>query len=364
MIRRIDRYIVDLIIIFELLVILTTILYSIKTAMYFLGAVIVLSYLLGVSLFFYTKLNIFSDKKTLFFYLLSIVSSLLYSFYLRDDMKNTLIFISGIMLLYYFYKRGLDKVNIYLLLLSCCIIILVIMINSTAPSNYDKKYYFRSVWENANMAGIAVMSALFPVVIGIFYVKKKFIKLFLFLLSILGVYLLILTFNRGSLFSLIAFIMLLILNRKYYKLKNIIRILFLLAPIIILVLFINYIVFYGDIQILGKSIAQRPGWPLLFASILENPFITYKLPSGGLNLFIAGTIEFGVLGIIAYTLLLINMNPKWELYSKIQYWHIAYFAFLVIFIQQSFENTISDGAFGLYVYSYLLLGFANSNNGC
>ena len=54
------------------------------------------------------------------------------------------------------------------------------------------------------------------------------------------------------------------------------------------------------------------------------------------------------------------MKPRWELNSKIKYWHVAYLAFLVIFIQQSFENTISDGAFGIYVYSYALLGIANS----
>jgi len=359
--RRIERYIIDLIILLEAAVLASTVFISTSVAMFFLAIVIFFSFLLGFILFLYTPIYAPSNRKSLFFYLLTIISVLIYSISSRDDLKSTFIFISGIMLLYYLYTKGLDRKNINLLIICSVFLILIFLLTSNYSSNFDKRNYFTSVWENANMSGIAITSALLPIIIGVFFVKTKTFKIFLFLISFVGVYLLFLTFNRSSIMSLIVFAFLVFYNRNKYRFNNIYRILIIITPVIIVFFFINYIIFYGDVLFLGKSIAQRPGWPLLIASIIKNPLDTYRLTSGGLNLFIAGIIEFGIIGMIFYVLLVIYMKPKERPYTKIQYLQVAYFAFLALFIQQSFENTIIDGAFGIYIYSYMLLGIANSN---
>jgi len=53
------------------------------------------------------------------------------------------------------------------------------------------------------------------------------------------------------------------------------------------------------------------------------------------------------------------VKPRDNQFKNTKYRYIAYLAFISLFIQQSFENTFVDGAFGIYIYSYMLIGIAN-----
>jgi hypothetical protein len=358
--RGFDRYIIDFVIILQALVILTTLYISIDFAMNLLVIVVALSYLLSfflISMKMYKK----SDLKKQFLYLfLSIIAISIHAFFVNQEIKNPIIFISGLILIMYLNARGIDKRSFNILLFSSATILLAFLFQSSYTSNFDNKNFFRSVWENANMSGIAITSALFPILIGIFYKKKKIIRFYLILIALIGFYTLLLTFNRSSILSIIIFSFLVFYNKKEYRLNNLARSILILSPIIILLFFINYVIFYGDVLFLGKSIAQRPGWPILFASIINSPFEANRLPSGGLNFFIAGSIEYGIIGIILVFLFLISLKPNWNKQFISKYKYFSYLAFLSLFIQQSFENTFINGAFGIYIYSYLLIGIANS----
>jgi hypothetical protein len=356
--RSLDRYIIDLIIILESVVLLVTIFFSSKEAMPFLIVAVALSYTLMIFILqdiLYQRTN----KKSLLFLVFSILSIISYHLLFNTEPNKIIIFISGLILLVYFNYRGIDKKNFGILILMSCIMIGSILLQSNKWDNFDEKDYFRIAWENANMAGIAITSVLLPIFIGAIYAKEKLFKVILLIVFSGGLFSLALTFNRSSIFSLILLFLLYLYNRKEYRLPEIIRKLIVLSPIIILLIFINYIIFYGDILLFGKSIAQRPGWPILFAQFINSPLSLHNLESGGLNFFIASTIEYGLIGTVLIIFLYISVKPSDNQFKNIKYRYVAYLAFISLFVQQSFENTFVDGAFGIYIYSYMLLGIAN-----
>ncbi|MCF8070448.1 MAG: hypothetical protein K9L30_17850 [Desulfobacterales bacterium] len=362
--RGIVRYIVDIIIVLEALIIGMSYYVQSEITMFFLRIIAGLSVLLGVLQLFDPIFNFAEYRKTNLIYLFFIISTLTYAALYRNNIREALFFVSTVMFLYYVYCKGLDKISINLLL--CCNILLVIVhiVGAQRQDAFGEFYGKNSlvtVWENPNMAGIVITSTLFLLVAGIFYVKRRIIRLLFIILSLLSIILLLRTGNRGSMVSVIVLVIMLIINSKTYKDRKMATLLLILSPILITFVYVSMSsLFPADSVVFGKFLFTRPGWDLAVAEIIQDPTGTSKLFGGGLNIAIAGVIEYGILGMGSFFLLLVCMKPKCILENKLQYQQVAYLAFLSVFIQQAFESTLVNGAYGLYIHTYLLLGIANT----
>ena len=359
--RDIGKYLIDLIIILEAFVISTSYFFESKINMVMLGGVVGASYLLGVLLFFERTFHRKEYRLSNTLYILLIISSLVYSVFYRDNFKTILIFLSSIVFLYYLYIKGLDKRNINLLIFTSLLLVIIHLIGTNIEGAFNSSNDLVSVWDNSNMTGIVIMSTLLPLVPALFYVRKLKYKILIFIFFIISITLLISTFNRGSIIQAIVLIGLLIINFRRYKERRILRLLLILFPVFIVIVYINYFILFSPyITFLNKSLLVRPGWPVLLSIITQNPLHSYNLPSGGLNIALAGIIEIGIGGMILFLSLLLTLKPRWRYPEKLRYPQVAYLAFLTVFIQQGFENTLINCAYGLYIYAYLLLGIATS----
>lgn len=360
----IGTYTVGIIIVLESLVIGMLYYAQPEAAMWFLFVIAALSILLGLFPLLDPAFYSTGNRGTTVIYLCCIMSTLVYSALYRENIRDAVFFISTIMFMYYVYCKGLNNTSINLLL--CCNILLVIVhiIGAQRQDAFEEfcgRTTLVSVWGNPNMAGIAVTSTLLLLVTGIFYVRRSINRLLFIILSLLCIILLLYTCNRGSLLSVVMLIIMLIINSKSYKDRKMVRLLLILSPIIVGIVYVSVSsLFSSDMMFFGKSVLTRPGWELVITEIIRDPVGISKLPESGLNMAIAGMIEYGILGMGSFFLLLLWMKPKYAPENKLGYQQVAYLAFLCVFLQQAFENTLTNGAYGLYIHTYLLLGIANT----
>jgi hypothetical protein len=362
--RTIDRYIVDLIIILEAFFIFTSYFLTKSVTKYFLISIVVFSFILGISLILKSPILLKSEKKIFLAYYTLIISTILYSVFLRNSISSALIFLAGIVYLVFIYKRGLDKRNIYLLLICNLLLVVIHFYNIQAPEAYSNvSNTLVGAYENSNMTGIVISASIFILVTGLFIVKKKLNKLILLIFILVALYLLITTNNRGSILAIAVFLALVFYNWNKNKEIKKLRILILLFPVLFLFIYSGIIIsISSDISIFGKPFfsGRELEWKNLINKIISDPLNIYKLPMGGLNFIIAGLIEFGIISIALYGYIIFKASPQINYNSKTQFQQIAYLAFLCVFIQQTFESTIINGAYGVYIYSYSLLGIASS----
>ena len=104
-------------------------------------------------------------------------------------------------------------------------------------------------------------------------------------------------------------------------------------------------------------------WRSLFEYFINEPFSIHLLPTGGLNMFMATVVEFGILSFFSYISLLLAVKPFGGKVVSQKFRQVAYLAFLCVYVQQTFEATIVLGSYGVYIFSYLLLGVACSQDG-
>jgi len=220
-------------------------------------------------------------------------------------------------------------------------------------------------FQNPNMAGIVILSTVFILLAGVLYVKKRMMKWALGVLATASVYILWLTNNRGSIVSLVVFLFLFLVFRKQSRIPRVLSVVLILLPFLTILSY-NILSFYipeGTIFLDKPFDSGRISiWAGLIEEIEENPFDVHAMESGGLNIAIAGIIEFGFIGYLAFTAMLLAMNPPGNVPGRANYRQVAYLAFLCIFIQQSFENTLVLGSYGVYIFSYALLGIAFSKD--
>jgi hypothetical protein len=282
-------------------------------------------------------------------------------------MANYFYFLSGIILLNYLFHNGLDKKNLLLLYGCNAILILVHLFGSRKAQAFSEEQgnVLISSFNNSNMTGIIITSSLFILITSIFYHKKKYLKIASIILVIIGIYLLIQTNNRGSMLGLIVLFLLIIVSRGKSKSYNLYTKSILIFPIIFVFLILYlFNVLPTDIMINNKPLfsGRELEWQYIVYYMIENPFSTHTLPFSGLNYIIVGIIEYGIFAILFYILLLFNYRPNLINSGKINHKNVAYFAFVCIFIQQSFEATLITGSYGVYIFNYMLLGISQSND--
>jgi hypothetical protein len=361
--RKINRYIVDLIIIFESILLSLKYYYPIETLRYFHFGIIGLIFVIGILSVFKKDQKRLPRKQSLTFFFL-LTTSFIYCFLIRGNITQWTIFIASVIFLYYLFNHGIDEKTFKLLILVNAIISIIHLINYERRAIYSLELIEDLTYGNSNMTGIIITSSILILLIGLFYIKKRIYKILLLALIIGDLYLLSETANRGSILSLIVLFILIVYYRKSGQINRHIKRVLILFPIIFVWLYTGVLLtFSEDSIVFGKVLfsGRSEEWSYLISEIINNPFSTSEIPSGGLNFSIAGVIEIGIISFSLFIFLLLIMEPHFIKVKKIDFKHVAYLAFLCIFIQQTFESTLIEGVFGLYTYSYILLGISVSS---
>lgn len=217
------------------------------------------------------------------------------------------------------------------------ILALLILLN---PNSVVDNYYMRySLVTNEGitldpnyLVGIILPAIVFSLNRGLIYIKiKKIYSCIFFIITIMLLYVVLLSGSRGGFLGVAVSILLLIFNRLK-KDKNKI-------PIFILILSIFFI-FPKVIQFLPKQLSDRFSleslmgkvdnganrleiWEYAIEKILQHPILGYGVgstvsvlgvingaPRGAHNLFIALSLEFGILGTALFVLFLYSIYKK------------------------------------------------------
>lgn len=365
-IDKVNGAIINIIIVLESLLIGLSYYLPKESTKYLLFSIIGLSTYLGIISIRALLLRFPRVSKEFLLFLALIIFTLIYTGLIRHDLPIAILFISSVMLLVYLYHNGISISNITLLII-CNVALALLYIFEFYKTGGNSLYNqsFTRAYGNPNMAGIILYSTLVILITGVFFVRKRLHKIFLTILAFSSFYLLISTSNRGSLVAIIVFAALLIVYRNGSHISNLVRSVMVLFPLIFALVYIYLgLRMYSMGEFLQKPFfsGREIEWQNLIGYILKNPFSIQELPSGGLNLFLSGIIEYGFIAFGSYIILLFILKPNWNQTCRIDYKQVAYIAFLCVFIQQTFESTLISGSFGVYAYNYLLFGIACSKD--
>lgn len=258
--------------------------------------------------------------------------------------------------------------NLSIILLGVC------LFHSISPDNYD--YYGRLLlyFNNPNSTGVLMYTIFTFLLIGFVLTKRLFVKSIYIISIIASLVLLYLSGNRGSIVSaIIILIIFLIINKKVFINKTLYKIIcltFLLIPFLTVV----YIQFIfnsgiGKIELMGKDVfsGREIVWNNAISLISQSPLFGYGtegsinlLGTGMHNIYVGLLMRYGLIVLVPYFILIYKLLI--DSYNSINstVGRIALFGFLGVFIQQSFEETLISGSFGLYILQYSLLAIAYS----
>jgi len=367
--RPIERYLIDMIIVLEAMMIGMSYFQPAQVTIYYLFTSIGLCLLVGsmASVRFFGGVYKQKNHLAVLAYVLCIVATLFYGVVLRSTVIPSVVFVSSVMFLAYMYYAGLDSRNLRILIAANVPLAVLHLVKSLDSSAYNQypPHHLTLAYVNPNMAGIVIVSTVFILIVGVLYARTRLLKLALGVLTAACMYILCLTGNRASLLSLAAFLLLFLLYRRRAGVHWALRATLILMPILIVLLYRSLPSYIAEEALfLGKPFfsGRSAIWSGLVDAVVENPLSIHRLPTGGLNMCIAGLIEFGFLGFLAYMTLLLLMKPAWKPVGKLRYRQAGYLAFLCVFIQQSFESTLLLGSYGVYIFSYTLLGIACSKD--
>lgn len=362
--RSVSSVIIDLIIINAALMIFLSYYMSKEVTRYFLFAVMLLPffpYLIDL----YN--NAFKFNRILFF---TICIVMFHCLYVVRNVPNLIMFSTALMFIYYLQKHGLDKQNIWLLFLSSVVLSLQATINLTDKSTYYSFMHFeqadkifRLAFQNPNMAGIVLSNLAIIMIVSIFFFKNPWLKFCMLGIAILVVSLTVLTNNRGSIGTLLIFVLLLLIYRKGNSFPNFTKYVLLFSPFLIIIAsIIMFKLLPRDLVFLNKPFfsGRELLWQYTIETIISKPFLIRSYAVGSLNIVFNGIYVYGFFGMIGYFAYLGSLKFIHPHDKALSYQQVAYMGFFSLFFQQSFEATLIFGSFAIYILSYLLIGVANS----
>lgn len=354
--------VINLIIILESVLIGLSLIFPVEITKYLLFSIVGLSLYFGLISIHSLLSNFPKVSLVLLLYVIMIVATLIYTGFIRKSFPSAMIFISSVTLLLGLYNNGLGTGSVRLLMVCVLGVVLFGFIKLLSLNSINAAIrYLISSFGNPNMVGIILSALIMLEIVGIFFFQNRAAKLGFILLSAFTVYLLFQTRNRGSIVALGVLALLLVIYHNGQWVGKTTRGILILFPLLFALLYT------GLLQELpkGGEFLQKPffsgreiEWKYLLDHIFKDPLSINLLPSGGLNLFLNGIIDFGFIAFSIYIILLFLLKPDWNTSKKLDYKKVAYLSFLCVFIQQAFESTLITGSFGINVYSYLLFGIS------
>ena len=283
----------------------------------------------------------------------------------KANPANHLIFFTSVTLAIVLFRFGIDSVSWKLLKISALVASVWFIIQWRSGSGFDIMDRLILSFDNPNMTGIALCAP--AMVLVLMTAEEKHIVLRLIYGANLAVitYLVYLTNNRGSLITLVAFIVLAFLavkkNKPLRVTNKVVYVILKLMPILlILVYVVLYTVLPSDLELLGKPFfsGREYAWKIALERLVQNPFAHHSYEDGTLNLFLEGIRRYGIFSMVGYFWLVFTLRkPDLDKVSVRSY--LAYLGFHLFLFQQSFESTLITGSYSVYVWTYMLLGIAS-----
>jgi len=275
-------------------------------------------------------------------------------------------FISALFFMDILYKKGISKKSIRLLLIVFSILIFQALFETFISKSFNRSHQLTLCFKNPNMTSIVLSNISIIIMVGFFYFKNKLMKIMCLLLFIVGSILVYMTNNRGSIFTLIVFLLLILFYIKGKNINNYIRIILILSPVIIFIVYISLMqIIPPEYKLFGKPFfsGREIAWKYVLEQLMSSNFIL-DIKQTGLNSFLTGITFYGFFTVAIYYTYLFFMkvhivnNSKW-----INFKQVAYIGFYCTFIAQCFESTVFTGSYGVFIISYLLLGISSNKEG-
>lgn len=355
--RNIDIVLLDLIVFMSFMLVFTSYFFDSNQTKYFLFAIFMLAFII-LSLNFIKKFNFDIITYAILF------SSFFHSFFFIKDFPLLIIFFSSVIFLTAQARTNLDTFSIKLLGFYTLTLSIQALIWSFFSDSWS---FFGSflvlVFQNPNMTGIVLSNFVILLFVFFLYFEDKILKFIFFALALAMLILTFLTNNRASIFALLVFCLVSFFSNKGKHISKSLSVMLILMP----VYFVFVYSLLGGLIPIDQMILNKPFfsgrdliWNHTINQIIDNPFLLRSYQSGGLNLFLYGIYNFGILAMILFFLFLTNTCNKLKYKLLLPYQKCAYIGFLCIFIQQTFESTLFGGSYGIYVFSYVLLGISMS----
>lgn len=287
------------------------------------------------------------------------------------SLPSLLIFITSLLLAISFSCNGIDAKSWKLLKICTYAVCLYFIGYMLVVGNYSVYGQLMLYFDNPNMSGIAISAPTIMLILMLSDDKGKRINLINWVFLITMGYMLYSTQNRGSLLALILLFVVAVVAIYSKKPKrlcsrwawNLLK----LTPIIVMFVYIGmYMLLPSTIEVFGKPLfsGREGAWISALEKIFTDPFAYHVFEEGTLNLFLEGAARYGVLSMLGYFSLLVTFGKKKsELREMSVTSFLAYVAFHCCLFQQSFESTMLTGSYGVYVWSYILLGVASMQHG-
>ncbi len=285
----------------------------------------------------------------------------------NENPANNLIFFTSLILAVLFARFGIEESVWKLLRYAAVIASLWFFYQYLSANTVDIAGRLILCFNNPNMAGIALCAPSSILVLMIADEKKKLARLLYTVLLAAMIYLVYLTENRGSFFTLIAFAvcaLLAMLKKNPWRMtSNVVYAILKLMPILVMLVYVFlYTVLPSDLRLMDKPFfsGREYAWKIALEQLVRNPFARQSFAEGTLNLFLEGTRRYGIFSMIGFFWLLFTFK-KQDLDTTNIRNYLAFLGFHLFLFQQSFESTLITGAFSVYVWNYVLLGIASMN---
>lgn len=355
--RKINNYLIDLIVILETFFLALKYYFPIELVTYFHFSSIFIIFIIGF--IYIPKLQL--SQKINFYIILLFLSTFFFTVLIRQELQSWIVFMGSIICMIYFSTYGIDKRSLKTLLFMNILLSFIHFINYNGSNLFLQS---EVIYGNTNMMGIILTSSILILVTGFFYTKQKYLKILYSISIFSNLIILISTANRGSFFTLLVLFLLLFFYVKRKKINKSLSVIFYSFPLFFVILYSTYIfIYFQDFTAFDKTVnsGRHIEWKFLLEKIINNPFSISDLPVGGLNIVISSIISFGFIGTLSYFLLMYNLKPNISKSKKFDYRFVSYLAFLCVFLQQSFEATLIQGNYGVYIFTYILLAISISN---
>lgn len=226
--------------------------------------------------------------------------------------------------------------------------------------------YLTLHFSNPNFLAMFILHSLLYCVLALFYYKNKLVRLgLLTLIGHLSV-LINLTQARSCYVAIFCFSLFIIgdfFMGKNRRVSNKIILFCILLPLLIAIIYLNIIendVFYQWFGFLdlgkGKDLNSRVGqWSQAFDIIAENFFIGDYVESNlsqKHNTHLDVMTSYGVVPFVLFIVLLCRSTLRISQEAKSSFSKKAFYAFLTVIIQGTFEAALVSGGIGLYIMSF------------
>lgn len=210
---------------------------------------------------------------------------------------------------------------------------------------------------NPNLTGIYIANVIIFLILGALYFKNVK-RYFCIVLALSNFILLMKTQNRGSAIAVILTLIIYICYLKKDSIPRVLSLALLLSPIIIAFFYVGIYQKFGNFTFGSKSFftGREMDWFNMF-QIIKNESISAlsSYYQSGQNAYLSILVRFGFIAFVLFIILIIKLSVMKNMKLNNNVVKFASIAYLCLFLQQSFEETLVLGTNAYFIFNYILL---------